>query len=203
MIAWPSRSEADAEAREDAKIGRSAAEADPATSVEDEVRAELEGEACVRAELMWGGRAGDGDDFEVATEGCADGDPGGGRVKPLEATGSVRRVISKIELGHESERPSVGKGGCEGKNEASGPCVLAHSGVGWEGEVGHECEGACAGIIAPEVAFDAQRDVSKSVGIGSIAALDLSGDRVRVENNLHVSVLGDAAFDVHLAENPL
>jgi len=203
VIAWPSGSEADAESREDAKIGRGAAEADPATGVEDEARTELEGEACVRAELMWGGRAGDGDKFDVAAEGCADGDSGGGRMKPLDATGSVRRVISKVEFGHESERPSIGKGGCEGKNKASGPRVFAHSGVGWEGEVGHECEGAFAGVIAPEVAFDAQRDVSKSVGIGSIATLDLTGDRVRVENDLNVSVLGDSAFDVHLAENPL
>ncbi len=149
------------------------------------------------------GWARDGDEFEVGAEVCGEGDAGGCGVKPLEATGAVGGAIAKIELGHEAEGPAVGEGGCEGEDDSAGPSAIAHPGMGGEGEVRHEGEGGFATVIAPEIAFDAQGDVSESIGVGAVAALDLSGDGVGVEDDLDVGVLGDTPFEVYLAKDPL
>lgn len=72
-----------------------------------------------------------------------------------------------------------------------------------EREVGHERERDVSGIVADEVLFDTEGDITESFGIGAVSSLDLPCYGVGIEDHLEVRVLGETSFQVDLPKNPL
>lgn len=111
--------------------------------------------------------------------------------------------VSEIQFGHDAEVPAILERDGSGDDEASCPRTFTESGVSREREVGHERERDFAGIVADEVLFDTEGDITESLGIGAVPSLDLPCYGVGIEDHLEIGVLGESSFQVDLPENPL